>query len=348
MGYEEAYLPTVAHSNHAANLVQLKNGDLLCFWFGGVAEGQSGVAILESRLARGSKQWSTAQVVDREPGVSYQNPVPFETPSGELWLLHTSQPVKEGQAKAQVLVVKSSDSGRTWGAPAVLFNEPGAFVRDPLLVRKDGAWLLPMYYTPTSAITTGAESHYSVVKVSKDAGKTWQECRIPGSNGYVQPSVVKQGDHYVAFFRSRFADSIFRSTSVDGCAWTAPLATSLPNNNASIQAVALKDGRIAMVFNRAHAEPVTGKPGTGPRVPLVVAISDDEGKSWLEQRVLEAGRRAGEDPVSYAAHVKADSEYDEYSYPSVLQAKDGRLWAAFTYRRKTIKVVSFYERWVGK
>jgi predicted neuraminidase len=46
LGYEDAYLPTGAHSNHAANLIQLKNGDLLCFWFGGAAEGQSGVAIL--------------------------------------------------------------------------------------------------------------------------------------------------------------------------------------------------------------------------------------------------------------------------------------------------------------
>ena len=35
---------------------------------------------------------------------------------------------------------------------------------------------------------------------------------------------------YVAFFRSRFADHIFRATSDDGKTWTSPHATELPNN----------------------------------------------------------------------------------------------------------------------
>ncbi len=33
LGYKEAYLPILFPSSHAANLLQLKNGDLLCVWF---------------------------------------------------------------------------------------------------------------------------------------------------------------------------------------------------------------------------------------------------------------------------------------------------------------------------
>ena len=54
-GVEEAYLEKLFRSSRAANLVKLKNGDLLCFWFSGTREGESNVAIVMSRLAEGSE-----------------------------------------------------------------------------------------------------------------------------------------------------------------------------------------------------------------------------------------------------------------------------------------------------
>lgn len=339
-GSVEAYLPAIERSSHAANLLELKNGDLLCSWFSGSGEGGSGVAIVLSRLRRGTRQWTTPVVVDRQPGFSFQNPVIFEAPSGELWIIHTAQPAGEGQQHARVLVTRSHDGGKSWSAPTVLFDTPGAFVRDPLLVRGDGAWLLPMYFTPSGGIVDGADENYSVVRLSRDAGKSWSNCAIPASGGYVQPSVVRQGDHYVAFFRSRFADYIFRATSKDGCAWTEPKPTVLPNNNASIQAFALQDGRIAMVFNDTHAPQVTGKPATGPRVPLNVALSSDEGKSWPQMRALETKQGNG----AYVPGATAE----EYSYPSIVQTRDGSMVAAYTYRRQTIKIVRFKPEWVAK
>lgn len=337
-GTVEAYLPAIEHSSHAANLLELKNGDLLCVWFSGSAEGGSSVAIVVARLHRGTRQWTTPVVVDRQEGFSYQNPVVFEAPSGELWIVHTAQPANQGQQNARVLVTRSRDGGKNWSTPQVLFDKPGAFVRDPLVVRSDGAWLLPMYFTPSGGIVTGAEGNYSVVKLSHDQGASWSECAMPGTGGYVQPSIVRQGDDYVAFFRSRFADHIFRATSKDGCTWTEPKATVLPNNNASIQAFALHDGRVAMVFNNTHAPQVTDKPATGPRVPLSVAISSDEGVSWPLLRDLETK------PANDAA-VRVG--LDEYSYPSILQARDGSIVVAYTYRRETIKVVRFLPKWVG-
>ena len=37
---------------------------------------------------------------------------------------------------------------------------------------------------------------------------------------------------------------------------------------------------------------------------------------------------------------------EEYSYPSVMQSRDGKIYVSFTYRRQTIKVVSFEEDWL--
>jgi predicted neuraminidase len=345
-GLEEAYLTPLFASSHAANLLLLKSGDLLCVWFSGTWEGNSDVGIVMSRLAKGSKQWTRPRLIDHHAGESYQNPVLFAAPDGVLWLMHTTQGAGEGQANAKVLAAQSRDDGKTWSAPAALFEEPGAFVRQRLLVMPNSDWMLPMYFTPSAGITTGAETNYSVVQISKDGGAHWKSCAIPESNGYVQPDVVRSADgSYAAFFRSRFADFIYKSTSSDGCAWTAPKKTQLPNNNSSIQAANLANGHLAMAFNNVGSVVTKGKPQAGPRKPLSVAISEDGGQTWPWVRDLETGEaRAGEAPAA-AGNAKAPGR-EEYSYPSIAQGADGKLVVAYTYRRYTIKVARFAESWV--
>lgn len=341
-GASEAYLPVIRPSSHAANLLVLRNGDVLCFWFTGTAEGESGVGIVVSRLSPGSGQWSKPALIDSKQGESYQNPVPFQAPDGTLWLLHTTQPAGQGQAHAHVLVLRSRDNGYTWSKPQVLFDTPGAFIRNPIVLMPDGGWLLPMYYTPSKGITTGAESNYSVVKISRDEGQTWTDCPIPQSNGYVQPSVIRlQNNHYVAFFRSRFADFIYKSTSSDGCHWTAPAQTALPNNNASIQAAMLADHHIVLAFDNSRSSEISSKPKEGPRKPLAVALSIDDGDSWKWIHNVEPGRS-----VSSGSPDKGTVSREEYSYPSILQDPDGQIDLAFTFRRETIKFLRFSEDWI--
>lgn len=339
-----AYLPEIAHSSHAANLLQLRNGDVLCFWFTGEWEGDSGVGIAFSRLVKGSRQWTEPRLIDSEPGVSFQNPVAFEAPDGTLWLFHTTQQANKGEAGARVLVVKSHDDGRTWSSPEMLFDAPGSFTRGPLVVRPDGAWLLPMY---VSAGSGHASEDHSLIKLSRDQGRSWSDCPVPDSNGYIQPDVLELAPHrYVALFRSRFADHIFRSTSSDGCHWTAPVATSLPNNDSSIQAVVLHDGKIALAFNNTHGEMKNGKRIGGARVPLTVALSSDGGVSWTHLHNIEVGRcLAADDPAVHEPLPKT-TDREAYSYPSILETGTGEIMIAYTWRRETIKVVEFPEAWL--
>lgn len=338
-GVEQAYLPVIAPSSHAANLLVLKSGDLLCFWFTGTWEGQSGVGIAVSRLRRGTRQWSEPRLIDSKAGVSYQNPMAFQAPDGTIWLFHTEQGAGKGEAQAQVLVVKSRDGGTTWSEPQALFREPGSFTRDPIVTMPRGGWLLPMYL---SSGKTAAEN-YSVVKISRDDGKTWTTCAMPHSEALVQPSVVRLSNgSYVAFLRSRRADWIYRSTSEDGCHWTAPMATLLPNNNASIQAVLLRDGHIVLAFNNSPRVYVNGKPRPGPRKPVTLAVSADGGKTWPWRRDVETGR-----PDATAQMEKEKLPGREgYSYPTVAQDPDGKIDVAFTYRRETIKFMRLPEWWI--
>lgn len=342
-GLEEAYLGKLFRSSHAANLLSLANGDLLCFWFSGAREGESNVAIVMSRLAKGSEQWSKIVEIDHHEGRSFQNPVAFQAYDGRVWLLHTSQPAGQGQRNAEVLYLTSDDAGKTWTPPRELFTQPGSFLRHPPVLISRKVWLLPMYYTPSRSITDGAESDHSAIKLTNDGGKSWKECDLSQSNGVVQPTVVMLGKkHFLAFFRSRYADFIYRSTSTNGCDWTAPTPTRLPNNNSSIQLAKLRDRSLAIAFNNSSAGVTREKARTGLRKPLSIALSQDGGKTWPWVRDIETGS-----PAEQRNELKGNrSQHEEYSYPSLLQDANGKIIVAYSYNREAIKVVRFDEGWV--
>ena len=116
-------------------------------------------------------------------------------------------------------------------------------------------------------------------------------------------------------------------------------ASALPNNNSGTDAVTLKDGRQLLVYN--HVKPADSLPnGKGARTPLNVAISKD-GVTW------------------YAALILEDSPISQYSYPSVIQSRDGMVHIVYTWRRERIKYVKIdpsklklkeikNEQWPGK
>jgi predicted neuraminidase len=342
---QEAYLPKIFPSSHAANLLLLKNGDLLCFWFSGTHEGDSNVAIVMSRLPKGSRQWTDTTVIDHQEGKSFQNPVAVQTSDKRIWLLHTSQPAGQWQSHAEVLYLTSDDEGRSWSAPQPMFTQPGSFTRHPPVLINDKSWILPMYYTPSRSITDGAESNYSAMQLTSDGGKNWKECEVPQSHGLVQPSVVELADGtFFALFRSRYADFIYQSTSRDGRDWAVPTPTHLPNNNSSIQLAELHDGSLVLAFNNCSAGVTRDKAATSPRKPLSIALSLDGGASWPWIRDIETGKSA-ETPIGPpAGHPK----HEEYSYPSVLQNPRGKIYVAYSYNRETIKVVRFDEKWIKR
>jgi predicted neuraminidase len=364
----EAYLPTPVVQNHAAQITVLENGDLGCVWFGGTQEGIPDISVYFSRLAQGSDTWSAPVKLSDDATRSEQNPLLFRTPAGELWLLHTAQ-LGGNQDTALVRRRISRDDGQSW-SPAETMIAPtdgyGVFVRHPPVVTKQGFWLLPIFRCVTPAQGKWVGDHdTSAVYISSDAGQSWNPVEVPDSTGMVHMSIVPRGEGFAAFFRSRWADFIYESHSADGRAWSAPVPTTLPNNNSSIHALTLADGRLAMVFNDSSAKDATGRrlglyddigeeedapapPAEGrtafwgaPRAPMTLAISADEGRTWVK-RELDVG-----DGFCMTNNSK-DKLNREYSYPSITQTSDGMLHIAYTYFRRAIKYVRVNPDWVAR
>lgn len=370
----ETFIPARCVQNHAANLTLLGNGDLACVWFGGTQEGVPDISVQFSRLARGSDTWTQPETLSDDPTRSEQNPLLFPAPDGTLWLIWTAQ-ISGNQDTAIVRCRKSRDNGHSWGPIEMLFGpraDGGTFVRQPMVVLENGDWLLPIWVCLT---TPGkkwvGDKDYSAVKISSDQGRTWTEVAVPESEGCVHMSVLDMKDgSLVAFYRSRWADSIYVSRSADlGRSWTAPERTELPNNNSSVQAVRLANGHIGMVFNessaadaterrlslyddiegdegddRAEPAPVEGVRSTFwgvPRAPMTLAISTDGGRTWPYRRNLETG-----DGYCMTNNSR-DKVNREFSYPTITQSPDGALHIAYTYYRQAIKYVRLAESWTG-
>ena len=357
----EAFLPSPCIQNHAANLARLADGSLACVWFGGTMEGMGDISIYLSRLEPGSDRWSAPEKLSDDPEKSEQNPLIFIAPDGKVWLLYTSQ-TSGNQDGAVVKRRISADGGRTFGPVSTLCDIPGTFVRQPIIVNRQGEWLLPVFRcigVPGSRWTGDADT--AAVLISGDAGQSWTMHDVPDSVGAVHMNIVPPGgDRMAAFYRNRFAEQVLRSETLDGGrSWSAPQPTDLPNNNSSVQAVALGDGRIAMVYNHCNAgmsdarrlslydeieaDGEEGQPQQSvksgrsaiwgvPRAPLSLAISNDGGLSFPNRRDLETG-----DGYCLSNNSK-DGLNREFSYPSIV-AEGGTLHIAFTYYRRAIKYI---------
>jgi predicted neuraminidase len=94
-----------------------------------------------------------------------------------------------------------------------------------------------------------------------------------------------------------------------GHTWRRMGATTLPNPSAGIDALRLADGRFLLVYN----------PTTRGRQKLEIAVSAN-GKSWHGGVVLE-------------------NAPGEYSYPALIQTRDGLVHVTYTWKRERIKHV---------
>jgi predicted neuraminidase len=316
---------------HASTIVALRGGELLSAWFGGTKEGAPDVAIWTSRFSNG--EWSKPVEVAREPNTPTWNPVLFHTHDGRLWLYYKAGPNTGSWSGARMW---SADEGRTWSAsqrlPAGLLGP----IRAKPLVLADGTIV-------SGSSVEAYETWAAWIERSTDNGITWRkmgpitiaetqdkaeppypdppmdspELRAKDHGprqfeGIIQPSVVSLGVHHLRLYaRSRsLAAKIVVADSLDnGLTWSPTHFLDLPNNNSGLDAVALKDGRIVLIFNDTPRG----------RSPLNLALSRD-GEHFRVFATLEQGS-------------------GEYSYPAIIQSPNGDLDMTYTWHRTAIKHV---------
>ena len=344
---------------HASSLVECPNGDLLACWYEGATDKSADVHIQAARLKKGGK-WGDPFMLADTPTLSDNNPCMIIDRQNRLWLFYytllggSEQPWETAFLRfKQSCDYERPDQPIVWNYEADLpvqvqdldsvvgrlCSEPGWITADaddlclkahqhlrnqlsrrlgwttrarPLILRS-GELLLPM-----------ASEIFGVaaMAITIDDGRSWFFSRPPLGYGVEQPSVFEKSDGaLVAYFRDATPLHRIRSSiSQDrGRTWSAITSGELLNPGSGLEVLRLRNGHIVLIYNDVEND---------PRRRLAVSLSLDEGKTW-----------------SYTRHIE-DSPKGRFDYPSLLQTRDGRLHAVYSYNVQTIKHVSFSEAWI--
>lgn len=367
--YEKASFPEC----HGATIVELKNGDLVASFFGGTKERNPDCCIWVCRKPKGATEWSApylaadgvfslndpqaplagitaestpagagpvASTFVGDPAQARRkacwNPVLFQVPGGDLLLFYK---IGLKVADWSGWLVRSKDGGKTWSKREPL---PKGFLGP---IKNKPEYVDGRIICPSS--TEGSEGWRIHFEISDDKGKTWKmvgpveaEMNVPtalrkagvanaddqeGGEAIkgegmkpiyaIQPSLLRHKDGRLQVLcRTRNAQLATSWSSDNGNTWSKVTLADFPNNNSGTDAVTLKDGRHVLIYNDFSTLPGTPK---GPRTPLCIATSED-GVNWKNVLTLE------------------DSPISQYSYPSIIQGKDGKLHAIYTWRRQRI------------
>jgi predicted neuraminidase len=303
---------------HASTIVETKKGELLMACFGGSAESRPDVSIWLTTLSGANGKTEPTMVadgiIDSATRFPTWNPVLFQTKAGKLFLFYKVGP---NPRDWWGMVKTSGDGGVTWSAGKTLPKGILGPIKNKPVQLADGSILSP------SSIEENNGRWKVHIERSTDMGNTWTAIPLDtaGKFDVIQPSILKYKNGGLQILCRSKQGNVVQAWSYDkGKSWGALSATTLLNPNSGTDAVTLKSGRQLIVYN----PDVPGKDWFNGRGKLRVACSAD-GKTWRDIAVLEDGTK------------------EEYSYPAIIQTKDGLIHITYTFNRKNIKHVVLKE-----
>ncbi len=355
---------------HSSSIIELPNGDIMACWFEGSGERNTNdVQVMGARLKKGTSVWSSPFLMADTPGQPDCNPVLFVDSSKKLWLYWIV--VQANQWENSILKYRTATDYLKNGAPNwswqdVILLKPGKEFPETIksdfstMKSRDLAWAeyAPQYETmiydaakdkkkretgwmtrihptvlPSGRILLPVYSdgfNLSMVAISDDMGATWKPSKPIVGYGNIQPSIVQKKDGSLVAFMRDNGDApgrILKSISNDdGYSWTSAKKSDVINPGTSVDVIKLKDGNWVMVYNDLE----------DGRYSVAISLSDDEGGTWKWTKHLE----------------KDDTKKGSFSYPSIIQTKDGLVHISYSYRtgenKKTIKHVSLDSNWIKR
>ena len=223
---------------------------------------------------------------------------------GDVLVFYLDRPAKT-KMRDGIKVIRTSDEGRTWSMPVSVVAGDCAHGYSVLnnsrvIQLKSGRIVVPLcLHCDADGKEDWSGKLYCCL--SDDGGRTWRSNRQPPFAAFdakgrrvktQEPGVVELKDGKVLMWTRTDAGTQWVSLSADGGeTWTKaePWTLASPLSPATVKRLA--NGDLLAVWNDHEASPefrTHSRPGLyGSRTPLMLAVSKDEGRTWIHRRALE-------------------------------------------------------------
>ena len=320
---------------HSAAAIELENNDIMAFWYGGTREGHKDVTIYKNIWDSTTKQWGQeTSIISREltrDSISRYirklgNPVVTRAADNSIWLFYVSVSVG-GWAGSAVNLTISHDEGQSWSPPKRLIISP--FLNLSTLLKGS-----PVHYSDG---TTGVPVYHEflgkfgeLLKLDS-SGNVIDKTRLSWGKTSLQPVIIPTSATQAISMMRYQGDAphriLFQTTHDSGLNWSAVEKSQLPNPNAGIFGLKLFNSKqLLLAFNNDEQE----------REDMTLASSDDNGKTWQVRKTIEENR------------LQVPDNAKQFSYPWLLQTKNGNLHLLYTWHKSHIKHIVFNLTWLNK
>lgn len=351
---------------HAASLVELRDGSLRAVWFSGSREGAGDVAIHTAVMDPSSLRWGPeSALIEREQlqralwryVKKIGNPVIGRAPDGSLllWMVNVSL---GGWAGSSISWARSTDEGANWSQPRRLVTSPflniSTLVKAGPVAMTNGDLSLPVYH---EFLTKFGE----VLRLDS-AGQVVDKLRIVHSQSSLQPVLLASGaERAQVYLRSGNATALMTSDTSDaGKSWSPTRASPWPNPDSALAGLVSGSGIHWLALNPNErnrdvlallqtaaggsfdgARRWTVESSVSPRAP----ISADSFNRLLSDELVARGASAEQAQAYVASAMRqlcnGGSCAQEFSYPYLVQSRDGAIHLLYTWHRTRIKHVRF-------
>lgn len=316
-------------SVHAATIAALPDNNLLVSFYAGTVEKAKDITIFQCRYEANQAAWSAPSVAIADPDHSLGNPVLFPAPDGRLWLYYLVMHGRKWNT-CSLHARYSTNQGETWIGDVEFEGSLGWTTRNNLIVMDNGEYLFPM---------CDEVEGYSFFLTSDDKGQHWtRHAPIRSEPHNLQPAVIQRADgDLLALIRTAGEGGrCWQATSRDrGRTWSDPTPGPFRNPNAAMAMIKLASGNLVAVYNDSDDRLY--------RTPLVISLSEDDGRTWPVTRILEDQQGK----FTYRTDRTDNWDSIEFSYPAIAQSEDGLIHVVYTNdSRRNIKHVALNEAWL--
>ncbi len=249
------------------------------------------------------RSWGDEVILVRKPDSKeyFAHPSFLRLPNGHLLLSYIYNSGAEPRFGGNYYR-RSTDDGKTWSDQFIVTPATGyQLMHNNKLIRlSTGRVIAPVEFELTDEEKNDHRGYVSLVFYSDDGGYSWNRSTNVVNALPVEaqePHVVELGDGRLMMLCRTYSGYVLRSYSADkGQSWSAPehlKDLSLPPNSSAMNVQRIPGTGDLLLLRSSGGR-------NRLRTPLVSAISKDEGRTWIHERVL------GGDPE------------DDYGYPSLL------------------------------